>query len=376
MKRRLVWTLCCAGLAGGYSLAARPSSAVDQQTYVGNVVGTVVDSATGRGVPGATVVLIRKPWPFAGSNRWTAELGDLLLASSVRRESADAAGQFLINRVPTPYPSESYTVVALAPGYKIQVFDQVPVLPGAVMSLECKFALTRGSGIGLVFAGNDRSSPYAYSHERRLRVPALPRDQGAPLDGARLFATREGLVGRTTANGHVVRARDRFVALPSRRALSHEGGREFQVRLVYHGRSVVAPVWDVGPWNVRDDHWNPPEQREQWRDLPRGLPQAQAAFLDGYNGGKDGFGRRVSNPSGIDLADGTFWSDLRMPDNDWVAVEYLWSPESTPATTERREPSPPQTSRRPSGRSPSRGIWILSDIFSAARVILDGRRKD
>ncbi|PYV15028.1 MAG: hypothetical protein DMG07_10690 [Acidobacteria bacterium] len=185
MKRRLVWTFCCAGLAGGYSLAARPSSvAVDQQTYVGNVVGTVVDSATGRGVPGATVVLIRKPWPFAGSNRWSAELGDLLLASGVRRESADAAGQFLINRVPTPYPSESYTVVALAPGYKIQVFDQVPVLPGAVMSLECKFALTRGSGIGLVFAGNDRSSPYAYSHERRLRVPARPRDEGAPPDGA------------------------------------------------------------------------------------------------------------------------------------------------------------------------------------------------
>lgn len=36
----------------------------------------------------------------------------------------------------------------------------------------------------------------------------------------RVFATREGLVGGTTANGHVIRERDHFVALPSRRGLS------------------------------------------------------------------------------------------------------------------------------------------------------------
>ncbi|MCF2434749.1 hypothetical protein LV779_08430 [Streptomyces thinghirensis] len=57
-------------------------------------------------------------------------------------------------------------------------------------------------------------------------------------------------------------------------------------------RCETAPVWDVGPWNTHDDHWNPPAQREQWKDLPRGLPQAQAAYENGYNGGRDEFGRQ------------------------------------------------------------------------------------
>ena len=65
--------------------------------------------------------------------------------------------------------------------------------------------------------------------------------------------------------------------------------------------------------------------REQWGDLPQGTPQAQAAFRDGYNGGKDGFGRKVANPAGIDLADGTFWDDLGLINNTTVTVDYLWT---------------------------------------------------
>ncbi|MEJ7698379.1 MAG: hypothetical protein WKF71_01845 [Pyrinomonadaceae bacterium] len=42
-----------------------------------------------------------------------------------------------------------------------------------------------------------------------------------------IFATREGLVGGTTANGHIIKTNDRFVALPSRRALSSNGGTEY-----------------------------------------------------------------------------------------------------------------------------------------------------
>lgn len=371
MKRRYLAILVVAAwAAGSYRAGARPTYAFDQRDYVGNVVGKVVDKATGRGVPGAKVVLITKPWPWRGSGAaWTAQLSNLLLSAAVRRAATDSSGQFLVNAVPTPYPYRSYTVVALAPGYKVQVFDQVPVLPGAVMSLECRFALTRGSGVGLVFSGTTPNAPYEYAHERRLRVP--PMSQGKQgVSGQRIFATREGLVGRTTANGHVVRAQDHFVALPSRRALSSKGGREFQVRLTYQGRSVTAPVWDVGPWNIRDDHWNPPARREQWRDLPRGVPQAQAAFLQGYNRGKDGFGRRVANPAGIDLADGVFRNDLRMRDNDWVQVQYLWSPQSGPLTTERREPDEPPATRRPRGGLP-RGTEILGEILSVAKVILE-----
>ncbi len=371
MKRCLFAILLLSVWAVAYGASARRPSSFDQSRYVGNVVGKVVDSKSGRGLRGATVILIEKPWPLRGSGGWTSELHNLLLAAGVRRSESNARGEFIVNRVPTPYPSRPYTVVAFAPGYKIQVFDQVAVLPGAVMALECRFALTRGSGVGLVFSRDEAGAPYGYAHERRLRVPPVRGGRREASDGSRIFATREGLVGRTTANGHVVRRNDRFVALPSRRALSSAGGREFQVRLTYQGTSVVAPVWDVGPWNIRDDHWNPAARREQWRDLPQGVPQAQAAFLEGYNGGRDGFGRRVSNPAGIDLADGVFTGALKMRDNDWLTVDYLWSPEAGPATTERRAPSEPASTRYPSGRFPSRTADIVSDILAVARVILN-----
>ncbi len=146
----------------------------------------------------------------------------------------------------------------------------------------------------------------------------------------RVFATREGLVGRTTANGHKIKSSDRFVALPSRRALSPNGSHDYSVRVcAANGRCAVAPVWDVGPWNTRDDYWNPPSKRQEWRDLPQGMPEAQAANQKGYNGGKDQFGRRVANPAGIDLSDGLFWDALGLKDNSWVTVDYLWTGSSS-----------------------------------------------
>src|SRR4051794_21497029 len=140
-----------------------------------------------------------------------------------------------------------------------------------------------------------------------------------------VFATREGLVGSTTANGHVIRSRDHFASLPSRRMLASAGGREYRVKVCHKGRCETAPVWDVGPWNTKDDYWNPPSVRQMWKDLRRGLPEARAAYKFGYNGGRDQFGRRVANSAGIDLADGTFWDGLGMVDNDWVTVTYLIS---------------------------------------------------
>ena len=60
------------------------------------------------------------------------------------------------------------------------------------------------------------------------------------------------------------------------------------------------------------------------RTCPQGRPQAQAAFENKHNGGRDGFGRQVKNPAGIDLADGTFWG-LGLTDNAFVTVDYLWT---------------------------------------------------
>jgi hypothetical protein len=150
---------------------------------------------------------------------------------------------------------------------------------------------------------------------------AQAKDQPPPAPTYSVFATREGLVGRRTANGHRIRERDRFVALPHWGALSSKGGNEFQVRVTYRDRSVVLPVWDVGPWNTRDDYWSP---KRRYGDLPVGQPMAHAAYQQGYNGGRDEFGRRIRHPNGIDIADGAFWDDLGMTKSDYVQVTFLW----------------------------------------------------
>ena len=138
----------------------------------------------------------------------------------------------------------------------------------------------------------------------------------------RLYATREGLVGRVTANGHRITERDRFVALPSKKVLNKLDAKDYQVEISYNGRKVTAPVWDVGPWNTKDNFWDSP--REIFNDLPRFKPQVQAAFFENHNGGKDQYDRLVLYPAAIDLADGTFWDDLGMTGSDWVDVTFLW----------------------------------------------------
>jgi hypothetical protein len=148
--------------------------------------------------------------------------------------------------------------------------------------------------------------------------------QAAPLK-SHVFATREGLVGGTTANGHVIASRDHFVALPSRRGLANNGSGSYTVKVCTASRCAFEPVWDVGPWNTKDDYWNPAATREMWKDLAQGKPESQAAYQNGYNGGKDQFGRTVANPAGIDLADGVFWDALKLADNSWVDATYLWT---------------------------------------------------
>jgi hypothetical protein len=141
----------------------------------------------------------------------------------------------------------------------------------------------------------------------------------------KVFGTREGLTGGTTANGHVITSRDHFVALPSGRGLAPKGTGDYTVRVCKtdNSRCEYAPVWDVGPWNTKDDYWN--ASRQMWTDLPQGKPEAQAAYVDGYNGGKDEFGRKVANPAGVDLGDGVFYDGLQMSDNGYVNVTYLWT---------------------------------------------------
>jgi hypothetical protein len=158
----------------------------------------------------------------------------------------------------------------------------------------------------------------------------------------RLWATREGLVGRTTAAGHLITANDHFVALPSRKALNNS------VIVSYKGKTQTAPVLDIGPWNRDDAWWEAGAARGTFQDLPRFMPEVWAAYDKGYNGGRDANGRFVTFPAMIDLADGVY-ADLGMQQADWVDVTLPWVDAPSPpffAPADRKiikkaDPSPP-----------------------------------
>jgi hypothetical protein len=112
----------------------------------------------------------------------------------------------------------------------------------------------------------------------------------------RVFATREGLTGGRLATGGIIRAGDRFVALPHPSALRRD------VELRYQGRALVVPVLDVGPWNTDDDYWSKGQR-----------PAAER--------GRGAF-RTPVNRAGIDLSDATF-ATLGLRDNDWVEWRFV-----------------------------------------------------
>jgi hypothetical protein len=179
-------------------------------------------------------------------------------------------------------------------------------------------------------------------------LAAAPDMVAASAPTVRLWATREGLVGRTTASGHLITPGDHFVALPSRKALNKS------VIVRYRGKNVTALVLDIGPWNRDDPWWEPAATRGQFADLPRFVPEVWAAYEDGYNGGRDANGRFVTFPAMIDLADGVY-ADLGMQQADWIDVTLTWVDAPSPeplAPAERKivkkvDPSPPAVPASP-----------------------------
>jgi hypothetical protein len=102
-------------------------------------------------------------------------------------------------------------------------------------------------------------------------------------------------------------------------------GNTFRVRLRRGDYIARAPVKEVGPWNIRDNYWQSREYRDMWDDLPRCVPEAQAAYFDNYNGGRDQFGREVLNPAGVDLTPRVARRlGLAKYQNAWIYVRYPW----------------------------------------------------
>lgn len=230
--------------------------------------------------------------------------------------TADRSGRFLFSGIPLEsWDGERFDLV-VEHGADRARLESLLVEPGAVLAPAPEIVL-----------GN-KSPGGAPLPAASVAVPVAPAARALAASGPfSVFATREGLVGRTTANGHVIVENDHFVAMPSRRALNRTDSPtdlEFEVELSRNGRIAHLPVWDVGPWNTKDDWWNESIFRQTWQDLPRGTPMAQAAFRNGYNGGLDERGRVVKNAAGIDLGDGAFWLDMAMLDNGTVSVKPLW----------------------------------------------------
>lgn len=248
---------------------------------------------------------------------------DMKRPGSFYQAYTDEAGVFEIPSIDIS-TSSSYVLMLQKPGYRPLIVQDITIVSGA--SLADRLTLYMEPAL------TDRNDPVVRNIDE-LPLPDVvlpPRPERCNKGSHLIFATREGLVGGTTANGHIITESDHFVALPSRRSLCEsDATKENEVLLTYNGRSVRVPVWDVGPWNTKDDYWNPSEQREMWKDLSQYIPEAQAAFQNGYNDGRDGFGRTVKNAAGIDLADGVFLDDLAMTDNDWIEVQFLWQGSSS-----------------------------------------------
>lgn len=156
--------------------------------------------------------------------------------------------------------------------------------------------------------------------------------QATPPPTYKVYATREGLVGGRTANGHIIKPRDRFVSLPSWSSLNDLGKQDYMVKITTpSGKTATAPVMDVGPWNFKDNYWHNP--RFEFKDLPVGVPQAEKAYFEKHNGGYNENGSWVGNPSGIDIGDGTYWDDLDLEGASAgrVDVTFLWEGTAPPA---------------------------------------------
>jgi hypothetical protein len=140
-------------------------------------------------------------------------------------------------------------------------------------------------------------------------------------------AGRRGLTCRVFATQYHGYTR-REVALPHWRP-KWEGG--FNVRLRRGGHKAKVRVKEVGPWNIYDNYWSSRrsyEQMKRWKDLrhlSRCTPWAQAAYFRNYNHGKDQYGRRVTNPAGVDLTPRVARAlGLRKYQNAWIYVRYPW----------------------------------------------------
>ena len=160
----------------------------------------------------------------------------------------------------------------------------------------------------------------AWVDDKWLQERQKFNEEPATLNRAQ--ATSTGMTFRVFAtqyNGYT----NYEVALPYRK-LKFAGGYWVQLSRS-SGYWPRAPVKEVGPWNTYDNYWARYGRRIMWADLPRGVPEAQAAYYNNYNQGRDEFGRKVLNPAGVDLTPAVAAKlGLRKYQNAWIYVYMPW----------------------------------------------------
>ncbi len=117
----------------------------------------------------------------------------------------------------------------------------------------------------------------------------------------------------------------REVALPHRN-LKFGRRPRVHIRRVSGGPRVGPKAKEVGPWNTYDNYWMRKKDRTMFKRVPRCKPEAQVAYYQNFNEGKDEFGREVLNPAGVDMTPDVARSmGLKKYQNAWVYVRFPWA---------------------------------------------------
>jgi LysM repeat protein len=173
--------------------------------------------------------------------------------------------------------------------------------------------------------------------ERRWQVeralhgsPQVPANQVSGPRTYTVFATRYDAGGAYTVALPDKCVKFSNAGIASQTECTNYGyadGANYSISIAYKGRSVTVRPLEAGPWNIDDTFWataGDPTPRRMFADLPLGVPQAQAAYFDNYNGGLDQFGRKVNQPFAIDLSYDVA-RDLGFTGRDWVDVTFIWT---------------------------------------------------
>jgi hypothetical protein len=185
-------------------------------------------------------------------------------------------------------------------------------------SVEDTIAETKDSVEALLPEG-DQPELKAWVDEQWRAEAASPSNEGS----ARLVETKAGRklvckVFATQYKGHT-----RFEAALPHRGLKFGDRPEVPIK---RGKRTIRPrVKEVGPWNTYDNYWRTGKERTMWKDLPKCIPEARAAYYNDYNNGRDEFGRKVLNPAGVDLTPRAAKRlGLDRYQNAWVYVKFPW----------------------------------------------------